>query len=114
MHGQVANKQSLIFLNKHHIDYVHSFRPATLIDERGLHFDFKIGNKLIEYQGQQHYQAIDYFDGLDNFHKQQKHDRMKRKWAKRHNYELFEIRYDQNIVNEVTKIVLNDNKRKCE
>lgn len=101
------------FLDRHHIDYVHSFRPATLIDERELHFDFKIGNKLIEYQGQQHYQAIDYFGGLDNLRKQQKHDQMKRNWATQHNYELFEIRYDQNIINEMTKIVLNDNRRKC-
>lgn len=40
---------------------------------------------------------IDYFGGKESFARQQKHDRMKRAWAKQNGYLLIEIRYNQNI-----------------
>lgn len=84
-------------LDKHHILFEHSFKPHTLIDQHYLHFDFKIKDILIEYQGQQHYQPVEYFGGEQYFKKQIKHDQMKRDWAKKNGYKLVEIRYDQNI-----------------
>ena len=48
-----------------------------LYDQSPLHYDFYIPSKrvLIEYQGQQHYVAVDYFGGEVKFKKQQKHGR---------------------------------------
>ena len=94
-HGErtIAN-----ILSQYNISYIHSFKPYTLIDQYVLHFDFKIGSHiLLEYQGKQHYQPIDYFGGKESFARQQKHDRMKRAWAKQNGYLLIEIRYNQNI-----------------
>ena len=64
-----------------------------------MHFDFKIKNILIEYQGLQHYQPIEHFGGQKAFMIQQKHDQIKRDWAIKHGYREIEIKYGQNINN---------------
>ena len=68
-----------------------------------LPFDFAIFNKdeliaLIEYQGQQHYEPVDFAgkgDGwaLKNFELQQKKDNIKRTYCKENNIPLIEIPY---------------------
>lgn len=62
-----------------------------------LSYDFyvKKQNLLIEYQGRQHYEAVDYFGGEEQLKIQQEHDRRKREYAELHNIELLEIRYDE-------------------
>lgn len=61
-----------------------------------LSYDFIIHNDntapcLIECQGIQHYQPVDYFGGKESFEKQQEHDRRKRKYARTHGIRLIEI-----------------------
>lgn len=97
-HFSTGEQTIQYLLNKYHVSYEYPFIPGTLVDRGSLHFDFKIGSHiLLEYQGKQHYQPIDYFGGKESFARQQKHDRMKRAWAKQNGYLLIEIRYDQNI-----------------
>lgn len=67
---------------------------------RKLSYDFYLPeyNLLIEYQGQQHEKPVEYFgkdydEAKANFEKQQEHDRRKREYANKNNYNLLEIWY---------------------
>ena len=64
-------------------------------------FDIAIFDKnnilkgLIEFNGQQHYEIVEYFGGEKQFLIQQKRDEDKRKYCKLHNYSLLEIPYTE-------------------
>ena len=48
---------------------------------------------LIECQGKQHAQPIEYFGGEKQFKIQQEHDKRKREYAEKNGYKLLEIWY---------------------
>ena len=56
-----------------------------------------------EYQGRQHYYAVEFFGGPDSLKKQQQRDEVKRKKCLKNGVKLIEWRYDE----PVTKLVLN-------
>lgn len=64
-----------------------------------LKFDFAIFNNenkveyLIEYQGQQHYEIVEYFGGANKFKIQQEYDEAKRQYCLNNNIKLIEIPY---------------------
>lgn len=62
-----------------------------------LSYDFYVRKNgcewLIEYQGQQHYWAVDYFGGADKFEVQVEHDARKRTYAEAIGLRLVEISY---------------------
>lgn len=60
-----------------------------------LSYDFFLSeyNLLIEFQGKQHKCAVEYFGGVEQYKKQQNHDKRKRQYAKKHNINLLEIWY---------------------
>lgn len=76
------------------------------IGEGLLRFDIGIKNNnnnfiyLIEFQGLQHYQPIEYFGGEEQFKIQQEHDNRKRQWCKENNIKLIEIPYNYNNLEE--------------
>ena len=45
----------MTFLDKYNVKYFHPYIPVSCKDTRSLHFDFKVGHYLIEYQGIQHF-----------------------------------------------------------
>lgn len=72
-----------------------------------LKFDFAIFDNannliaLIECQGRQHFEAIDYFGGETQFAQQQKYDKKKEQYCKEHNILLIKIPYtDYNKINK--------------
>ena len=68
-----------------------------------LKFDFYLPkyNLCIEYNGIQHYQAIDYFGGEERFKQQQKLDTIKQQWCTENNIKLIIIPYlDFSILNQ--------------
>lgn len=95
------------YFREHHIAYVSPFIPATCKDKHRLHYDFKVGNILIEYQGKQHYMPVDHFGGQAQFKVQQRHDEIKRQWAKNNNYNEIEIKYDMDIDKALAKLFKN-------
>lgn len=103
----IGEKKIAKYLDEHNIKYVSPFKPDTCRDKYPLHFDFKINNMLIEYQGQQHYQPVQHFGGNSTFMIQQKHDQIKRDWAIKHGYREIEIKYDQNINSILNKLFNN-------
>lgn len=90
------------------INYEYQKTFGNLRDSRPLSYDFYIPdqNILIEYQGRQHYQSIDYFGGKAQFKTQQKHDKMKADYAKSHNYKLITIPYTEDTFSKIKKYLV--------
>lgn len=85
--------QLLLDFNK--LSYKHAYGFSDLKDKHKLHYDFYIPsqNILIEYQGVQHYKPIQHFGGKSKFEIQQKHDQLKRDYARKNGYNLIEVPY---------------------
>lgn len=68
-------------------------------------FDFAIFKNdkllgLIEYDGEQHFESVDFFGGEENLKLQQERDERKNKWCKENNIKLVRIPYtDYDIIN---------------
>ena len=67
-----------------------------------LKFDFAIlYNKdvigVIEYDGKQHFEPIDFFGGVDGFRKTQTRDEIKNNYCKEHNVPILRIPYTMSI-----------------
>lgn len=98
--GFASKGEKLIadLLDQAGIYYQYPFIPSDLIDKSPLHFDFRVnGRYLIEFQGEQHYRPISIYGGSSSFVVQQKHDMMKKEWAKNHHFVLIEIRFDESV-----------------
>ena len=93
------------YLDKHHIKYIPQKRFHDLKDKTYLSYDFYLPdyNILIEYQGEQHYISKDYFGGDKQFKNQQKHDKLKRDYAKNNGYKLLELHYSLDTQDKVDK-----------
>lgn len=94
------------YLNEHNIEFVFqkSFDDLVGIGGGKLSYDFYIPsfNLLIEAQGRQHFEPVDYFGGYKNFERQKEHDRRKKEYANNHNYSLLEVCYfDQNKIKNI-------------
>lgn len=67
-----------------------------------LHFDFAIFYNdnllgLVEYDGKQHFEPIDFFGGKDGFEKTKKRDEIKNAYCKTHNIPLLRIPYTSSL-----------------
>lgn len=92
-HGEIEVSS---YLENHKIKY----ESQKKFPELGrLSYDFYIpaDNLLIEYQGRQHYQAVEYFGGEETFILQQDRDKRKRNFAKENNINLLEIKYNEDV-----------------
>ena len=87
------------------INYEQQKTFEDLVDTAYLSYDFFIPsqNILIEYQGQQHYEPVDYFGGKDKFKIQQKHDKLKSDYAKNHGYTLIAVPYTEDTFSKIKK-----------
>jgi hypothetical protein len=84
------------YLERCGIDYVSPKTFEGLKDKQKLHYDFYLPNNrvLIEYQGEQHFNADKQISCNPHAYELQvKHDEMKRSYAKNNNYTLYEIPY---------------------
>lgn len=88
-----------IFLTKLMIPYdtQKTFEECKNINK--LPFDFYVGdfNLLIEFQGRQHFEAVEIFGGEEQFQKQQLHDNIKKQFCIDTGYKLLEIKYDEDV-----------------
>ena len=92
-----GEKSIMNFLESKSIEYDYQKKYDDLIGLNGgaLSYDFylPINNMLVEFQGKQHFEPIEYFGGQEYFEIQQEHDRRKRQYAKDNKIELLEIPY---------------------
>ena len=75
-------------------------------DKYVLRFDFYLPdyNILIEYNGKQHYEPIDFFGGQEGFEKNVKRDKIKENYCKENNITLIKIPYFADVYEELEKM----------
>ena len=92
-------------LNNLSIDFEQQKKYDNLYgNKRQLSYDFYLPkyNMLIEYQGEQHDRAIDYFGGEKQFRKQKEYDKLKKEYAENNNIKLLIIwYYDYNNIEDI-------------
>ena len=104
------------YLTENNIQYIpqKKFNDLLGIGNRMLSYDFYIPsyNTLIEFNGLQHDKKIEWFGGQGRFEKQIEHDNRKKKYAKKHGYNLLVISYrDISNIEEILQNNLIENKK---
>ena len=82
----------------------YKFDNLVGVNNGKLSYDFYLPqyNVLVECQGIQHYEPIEYFGGEEQFKIQQEHDKRKREYAEKNGYKLLEIwYYDYDKIEEI-------------
>lgn len=105
------------YLTKNNLDFVKQYTNDTCRyhKDNRLRFDFYVEslNLLIEYDGVQHFQAVDFFGGEEAFLSLQKRDKIKTEWASKNKYTLIRFRYDcfcEAILDNAVKEIQNVHK----
>ena len=104
---KILEENKISFLTEYSFQDLFRFTP-----QNPLKFDFAFFNEnkligLLEYNGKQHYQPIDFFGGVEGFVDQQDRDRKKLEYCQKNNIPLYIIRYDEDIKDKMEEI-LND------
>lgn len=89
------------FLKKNNINYIHQYRLDNI---KKAPFDFYLSdfNILIEYQGIQHFQPVDFFGGEKQFNIQKEIDERKKNIALSQGYKIIYFTYqEKNILEEL-------------
>ena len=91
------------YLKKYNFDFKeqYSFSNDDKIKNKKFDFYLNIDEKqiVIEYNGRQHYQPVDFFGGIEGFLKQQERDNIKKDYCLKNNIELIVIPwYDEHII----------------
>lgn len=102
-------------LDKYKIKYVPQYKPDGCTYRSQLSFDFALVGEddvkcLIEYQGIQHYQPVEFFGGEGIFEIQKTKDNIKRTYATNNNIPLIEIPYhvkniEKYLMDKITKLI---------
>lgn len=96
-----------IWLENNDFKYIRQKAFKDCCDKHVLPFDFYLPdyNTIIEYDGKQHYEPIEYFGGQKTFEYTQKHDRIKNEYCKNHNIKLLRIPYYKNVEEELNNFL---------
>lgn len=92
-HGEEKIKN---ILQNNNLAFIKEKSFEKCISHKGykLRFDFYVNDKyLIEYDGKQHFYAVDYFGGEEEFKLVQERDKIKNEYCKSHNIPLIRIPY---------------------
>lgn len=91
-YGELAIRE---VLDLYHINYKDEHLFDDCRDKKPLPFDFYLPdyNLCIEYQGEQHYKAVEFFGGEESLKIRQLHDQIKRDYCNLNNIVLIEIPY---------------------
>ena len=99
------------YLSTNDIEFISQYKFEDCKYINPLPFDFYLPkyNMCIEYQGQQHYYAVDFFGGEEKFEKQIKRDNIKRNYCNNNGIILLEISYRDfnNIDNILDSMFVN-------
>ena len=87
--SEILNQNKINF--KKHITFPEAIYPDT---KHKMVFDFYINNQyIIEFDGIQHYQIIDFFNGQNGLNYNIEHDKLKNQWCKNNHIPLIRIPY---------------------
>lgn len=106
----VGERRIRQWLDNHKISYKYQHKFSDCKDKKALPFDFYLPelNICIEYDGIQHFQAIDFAGrgeewALEHFKTTQYHDKIKNQYCTNNNIRLLRIPYFKNIEEELEK-----------
>ena len=113
-HKSIGEQQIEALLISHNIKFIRQYSFKDCISPRmsQLLFDFAIINDnndllyLIEYDGIQHFQPIEYFGGEQNFDYLQKCDEIKNYYCQEHNIPLIRIPYNKKGKIKIEDLIL--------
>lgn len=87
------------YFSENSIKHIPQYSFSDCKDKNKLRFDFAVMNSddsvkaLVEYDGKQHFEPIDWFGGEEEFQKQVKRDKIKNEYCKKNNIPLIRIPY---------------------
>lgn len=95
------------WLKNHSIVYEHQKKFDDCKDIKALPFDFYLPdyNTIIEYDGKQHFEPIEYFGGQDRYEYIIKHDKIKDEYCKNNGISLLRIPYFKNVEEELNNFL---------
>ena len=92
-----GERRIIALLDKYNIRYEfqRTFNGCLSINKVKLKFDFYLPeyNRCVEFDGEQHYKAVEYFGGTDGFNKLKENDNIKNEYCYKNNIELIRIPY---------------------
>lgn len=108
--GSLGEQRIRKILTQNLCNFVEQKTFDGLKDQKPLRFDFSLEFNgkvvcLIEYQGEQHFKAVEHFGGMEGFQLRQKHDAMKFQYCQQHKIPLFYIRYDEDLDQRLAQII---------
>jgi len=105
----VSKGENKIFklLKKNKINFIEQYSFNGMRDKRKLRCDFFLPklNLIIEYNGKQHYDSVDFFGGSKGLKSTQKRDKIKYDFCKKNKINFEIIRYDEDIKLRVFEIL---------
>lgn len=105
-----GEKEIRRILIENDIEFIKEYRIKDCKFKTSLPFDFYLPklNIFIEYDGEYHYQIIDFFGGLDKFISRKINDTIKTEYCKRNDIKLIRIPYwEKNNIEEILIKELN-------
>lgn len=95
------------WLDNNNVKYISQKIFKDCRNEKPLPFDFYLPdyNTLIEYDGEQHYRAVEYFGGQNGFEKRIKCDKIKNDYCKNNGISLLRIPYFKNVEEELNNFL---------
>lgn len=90
------------------INYKSQYSFENCFFKKKLKFDFYIPtlNTCIEYDGEQHFRAIDFYGGISNFKNQKQRDLIKEKYCSDYNIKLIRISYKDELKIKLSECLL--------
>jgi hypothetical protein len=107
--GKISTGEFIVkhVLKKYHINFIQQKTFDDCKDKKPLPFDFYLPsyNMMIEYDGKQHYEPIEYFGGKESFDYTVRHDAIKNEYCKDNNIDILRIPYwdEENIESIIIK-----------
>lgn len=87
------------FLTKENIDFEEQKKFEGCKNKAALPFDFYLPqtNTCIEFQGIQHFEAVNCMDGEQGFKERSANDKLKKEYCNKNDIKLIEVKYSDNI-----------------
>ena len=102
-----------IILEKYNIEFIQQYSFDDCKYKNKLKFDFAVIKDgkvfyLIEYDGKQHFEPIEFFGGIKSFIETLKRDKIKNEYCENNNIPLLRLKYTltkEEIEKEITNII---------
>ena len=116
--GSSGEKMVEDILKSLDVKYQKQYTFSDCIDKQQLRFDFAIMKNekvdfLIEYDGKQHFEPIEYFGGLEEYQDRIRKDNIKNEYCKKNNIPLYRFTYAESKNDVEDKIINIVNRNDC-